>query len=115
MSRSKFAEIFFIIIRSCAIIRGRVTRNGFGSRVDVTMSLHPLVALFMIFWLGAVGLGAFFLRSASSAIPAGMFIFGIALTVGAFFPEAMKAKRLISDAVTNPQLTPDAQFSKYGA
>jgi hypothetical protein len=44
-----------------------------------------------------------------------MFVAGIALTVGAFFPEALKAKRLISDAVTNPQLTPDTQFSKQGA
>jgi hypothetical protein len=39
--------------------------------------------------------------SASSVIPGGMFVFGIALTVGAFIPEAIKAKRLISDAVTN--------------
>jgi hypothetical protein len=72
-----------------------------GARVYVTMFIHPLVALFMIFWLGIVGYGAVSLPAASSVIPGGMFVFGIALTVGAFIPEAIKAKRLISDAVTN--------------
>jgi hypothetical protein len=83
------------------MIWGRVTPNGVGARVYVTMFIHPLVALFMIFWLGMVGYGALSIPSASSLIPGGMFIFGVALTVGAFIPEAIKAKRLISDAVTN--------------
>jgi hypothetical protein len=94
------------------MIRGRVTPNGFGSRVDVTMSLHPLVGLFMIFWLGGVGLSAFAIRSASSVIPVGMFIFGAALTAAGFFPEAMKAKQLISNAANESALTPDVRFSK---
>jgi hypothetical protein len=83
------------------MIRGRVTPDGFGSRVEVIMFIHPLVALFMIFWLGMVAFGAFSIRSASSLIPAGMFVFGMALTFGAFIPEAIKAKRLISEVVTN--------------
>ena len=83
------------------MIWGRVTPNGVGARVYVTMFIPPLVALFMIFWLGIVGYGAVSVPSASSVIPGGMFVFGIALTVGAFIPEAIKAKPLISDAVTN--------------
>ncbi len=83
------------------MIRGHITPNVVGTRVCVTMFLHPLVALFMIFWLGMVGFGAVSTRSASSIIPGGMFIFGVALTVGAFIPEAIKAKNLIFDAVTN--------------
>jgi hypothetical protein len=83
------------------MIRGRVTPNGVGAHVSVTMFIHPLVALFMIFWLGVVGYGAIYVPSASLMIPRGMFIFGIALTLGAFIPEAINAKRLISDAITN--------------
>jgi len=83
------------------MIRGRFTPNGAGTRVYVTMFILPLVALFMIFWLGSVGFSAVSTRSGSSIIPWGMFLFGIALTVGAFVPEAMKAKRLICDAVGN--------------
>jgi hypothetical protein len=83
------------------IIWGRVTQNGVGVRVYVTMFIHPIMALFMIFWLGMAGLAAVSIRSASSMIPGGMFIFGVALALGGFIPEAIKAKRLISDAVTN--------------
>jgi hypothetical protein len=83
------------------IIWGRVIQNGVGTRVSVTMFLHPLVTLFMIFWLGFVGRMAASVPSWSSMIPAVMFIFGIAMTLGGFIPEAIKAKRLISDTVTS--------------
>jgi hypothetical protein len=83
------------------IIWGRVTQNGVGARVYVTMFIHPIVALFMIFWLGMAGFAAVSARSASSMIPSGMFIFGVALAAGGFIPEAIKAKRLISDAVAD--------------
>lgn len=83
------------------IIWGRVLPNGVGTRVFVTMLLHPLVLLFMIFWLGSVGYAVVSVPSGSSMIPILMFIFGIAITLGGFIPEAIKAKRLISDAVTN--------------
>jgi hypothetical protein len=64
------------------------------------MFIHPLVALFMVFWLGTVGYGAF--RGLSdSPFVWGMFVFGVALVVGAFVPEAIKAQRLISEAMTN--------------
>jgi hypothetical protein len=62
------------------------------------MFIHPLVAIFMMLWLGIVGHNAF--RGASdSPIVWGMFVFGIALTVVGFAPEALKARRLLSEAM----------------
>lgn len=84
------------------MIWGHIMPNGVGARVSVTMFIHPLVAVFMIFWLGVVAFGAVSARGTSSLIPLGMLIFGIALTVGSFIPEAIKAKRMISDAITDP-------------
>jgi len=79
------------------LIRGRIVPTGTGTRVSVTMFLHPLVAVFMTCWLGIAGN----IASASPVplVPWGMCIFGVALTIGGFFPEALKAKRLISDVV----------------
>ena len=65
------------------------------------MFLHPLVALFMLIWLGVVGRGALVDRSTPHAFLWSMFIFGIALTAGGFIPEAIKAKRLISETLRN--------------
>jgi len=80
------------------LVWGRFISTPTGTRVNVIMFIHPLVALFMVFWLGIVGHGAF--RGASnSPIVWGMFVFGIALTVGGFVPEAIKAKRIISQAL----------------
>ena len=92
------------------MIWGHIMPNGVGARVSVTMFIHPLVALFMIFWLSMVAFGAVSLLGSSSLIPLGMFVFGIALAVGCFVPEAIKAKRLISDAITNPAAEPSPDF-----
>ncbi|MGB8918322.1 MAG: hypothetical protein WCC89_15810 [Candidatus Sulfotelmatobacter sp.] len=82
------------------LVRGRFISTHTGTRVNVIMFIHPLVALFMVFWLGTVGYGAF--RGLSdSPFVWGMFVFGVALVVGAFVPEAIKAQRLISEAMTN--------------
>jgi hypothetical protein len=63
------------------------------------MFLHPVVALFMAVWLGVVGHGALVDQSTPHAFLWGMFIFGVALTAGGFIPEAIKAKRLISEVL----------------
>ena len=55
----------------------------------------------MLFWLGFVGHGALAGASNSRALLCYMFVFGIALTVGAFFLEAVKAKRLLTAAILN--------------
>ena len=41
------------------LVWGRFMSTPTGTRVNVIMFIHPLVALFMVFWLGTVGYGAF--------------------------------------------------------
>jgi hypothetical protein len=70
------------------------------------MYLHPLVLAFMLFWLGGVGLGAVAaLRQgdggAATLVPIGMFVFGVALTLGGFYPEAIKARRLLEQHIVH--------------
>jgi hypothetical protein len=38
-------------------IRGRVSSAPAGTNIDVIMYLHPLVLLFMLFWLSGMGFG----------------------------------------------------------
>jgi len=71
------------------------------------MYLHPLVLVFMLFWLGGVGLSAVAsLRQgeegASTLVAIGMFVFGVALTLGGFYPEAIKARRLLEQHIGSP-------------
>lgn len=86
-------------------IKGRITPATCGSTVQVSMALHPLVGLFMMCWLGAAGAGALnaFYSNRSDVAPililAGMFVFGTALTIIGFYPEAIKARRLLEQAI----------------
>lgn len=80
------------------LIRGRFGAIGTGTWVSVTMFIHPLVALFVVFWLG-VALSVAVSDQAGSLMGWGFLAFGIALTAAGFFPEAMKARRLISEAL----------------
>ena len=81
-------------------ISGRIAATATGTRVRVTMFLHPFTAIFMTFWLGMVGgVGIIGARSASRIFPSAMFLFGVALVAGGFFPEAIKARRLISETI----------------
>lgn len=41
----------------------------------------------------------------ASPVAWGMFIFGILLTLAGFYPEAMKAQRVISEAVAQPSFS----------
>lgn len=84
------------------IIRGRVIAPGLGSRVAVLMHIHPLAALFMGLWFYLVLRSHAVLKNPSGAdfrVRGLIFIFGVLLVAGGFFPEAWKAKRLISAAV----------------
>jgi hypothetical protein len=81
------------------LVWGHIVPTPTGARVIVTMFMPPFTLVFILFWLGIVGRGALMVKSASPAILWGMFIFGIALCIGGFIPEAVKAKRLLSTIV----------------
>ncbi|MBZ5525264.1 MAG: hypothetical protein LAP21_23805 [Acidobacteriia bacterium] len=85
-------------------IRGRIEPTGGGTRVALVMFVHPLVAAFMLFWLfmvasfAIVGVGQPG-DPYATYIPLGMLLFGIALPAISFYPEAFKAKKLITSAL----------------
>jgi len=84
-------------------VRGQIQSTPEGTRVNVTMFLHPFVALFMTFWLAITGYGAV-QSGPDSSFALKAFAFVLALTVIGFFPEALKAKSLICKAVCDPAL-----------
>ena len=93
------------------LVWGRIVPSPRGSRINVTMFLHPFVALFMIFWFSGLGYGIVQLwvhrKEAvpfAVLIPAAMFLFGVALVLVCFIPEAIKAKRLLESAFTNDRI-----------
>ena len=85
-------------------IRGTISAAAEGSRISITMSLHPLVLGFMIVWLGGVGAGCFamlmhVIQKGGTLLqvvaPAGMLAFGWLLSAGGFTFEARKAAALL--------------------
>jgi hypothetical protein len=88
-------------------IAGRVSSDHNGTKTDVIMYLHPLVLVFMLLWLGGVGLGAVAaLRQGDGGtgtlVPMGMFVIGVVLVLGGFYPEAIKARRLLEQHIGTP-------------
>jgi len=86
-------------------IRGHVSAYRDGTNIDVTMYLHPVVLVFMLFWLGGVGASAVAMlghgKGTQAFIPLGMFVFGVALILGGFYPEAFKARRILEEHIGN--------------
>ncbi|WP_293001529.1 hypothetical protein [Nevskia sp.] len=92
------------------VICGRITPTSFGSRISVTMFLQPIVAAFTGVWLAGVGYTAWRVlidpNSASkgtSWFPISMLLFGIAMILLSFFSEALKARRILEDALSTPR------------
>ena len=88
------------------LVWGRIVPSPRGSRINVTMFLHPLVTVFMIIWFSGLGYGIVKLwvhrKEAvpfAVLVPAAMFLFGVALMLVCFIPEAIKAKRLLESAL----------------
>ena len=68
------------------------------------MYLHPAVAVFMLLWLGAVGLGAAAAlsqvnRGGAALAPIGLLVFVVVLMLTGFYPEAIKARRLLEQHI----------------
>lgn len=83
-------------------ISGKIEPDFFGTRIKVTMRLHEFTLIFMIFWLGGVGLAASLMWvqnldeaefNPSILVPFGMFIFGLVLTISGFKAESIKSKK----------------------
>jgi hypothetical protein len=79
------------------LIWGRIEPNQSGTRINVTMLMHPFVFVFMLFWLGVCGWG--FYKNPGEIILLIMFAFGATLAIGCFYWEAAKAERLLLGAV----------------
>jgi cytochrome oxidase complex assembly protein 1 len=93
-------------------IWGRIVSTPNGSRVNVLMFMHPFVVMFMLFWLASIGSIVWkqfsmhgIASDLASYVPDGMFIFGLALSIGGFIPEAVKAKQLLCAAILDPTIT----------
>jgi hypothetical protein len=86
-------------------VLGVVNATPKGTRLSLTMYLHLLVALFILAWLSWVGMGALMALAHWGTgefriEPVAMLVMGIALSVGGFYPEAYKARRLLERALS---------------
>ena len=102
------------------MIRGKINPTPTGSRVDVFMYMHPFSLVFMLIWFGILVLiesRLVDINIARSFVPIGMAVFGLALSLGGFFFEALKVMPLLSEALFNSEIitapTPDPNHS-YG-
>ena len=89
------------------IIRGSITATSNGSRVSVLMFMHPVVLLFMLGWFGLLISTEWRLLDsniARSFVPVAMIVFGLVLSLGGFFYEALKVMPLLSEAAFNPAI-----------
>jgi hypothetical protein len=84
------------------VITGRVTSVPGGVRIHVTMFLQPAVAVFMFIWFLGFGLVARFSAQSGSLSPVAMLLFGGFLVGGGFFPEALKARRILEEVLKRP-------------
>jgi hypothetical protein len=74
----------------------------------VTLLLRFDATVLITIWLVVTGAGSLAVysgRQAFSLIPAGMFLLRIALMCAGFFPEAFKARRVLTDGFSDPGIT----------
>mgnify|MGYP003579774385 CR=1 FL=1 len=82
-------------------IHGRIDAADSGSRMSVIMYLHPIAILIVcsVFSVAARSAWNAFNTSQSLSGPIFMFIIGVVVTCLCFFPEAVKARRLLETAI----------------
>ena len=86
------------------LIRGTIVATPNGSRVNVFMFMHPAALILMLGWFGMLVSGEWRLLDANVArsyVPLAMMVFGLVLSLGGFFYEALKVMPLLSEAVFN--------------
>ena len=102
------------------LIQGKIIPTPTGSRLDVFMYMQPFSLIFMLIWFGFlvnIESGVVNANIARSFIPLGMIVFGLVMSLGGFFFEAMKVMPLLSEAVFNsaitsvPALETESQFA----
>lgn len=82
-------------------VSGKIAPISKGSKVVVTMFLHPIASLFMGACLLAAGIVAWKAFTGNQASDASLYgpiagiVLGLALVASGFVPEAIKAKRLL--------------------
>jgi hypothetical protein len=85
------------------MLKGRIEPLPVGSRVVVIMHLHPVVLVFMLGWFALLGSSAMTVLSSHGPIvaiaPAGLFIFGAAVMGAGFYPEALRARRILEQSL----------------
>jgi hypothetical protein len=74
------------------------------------MLIRPVDAVFMTLWLGLLGTVAFV--AASIPLASAIFLFGVAFVFGGFFSEAFRAKRILTDAFSDSEITPQTSTSR---
>jgi len=69
------------------------------------MNLHPLIMIFILVWLGGAGSVAVAVldhgKPSEALIPAGMCVFLVLITLAGFYPEAIKARRILEEKLRN--------------
>jgi hypothetical protein len=79
------------------IIRGRISASKRGTRVDVLMYMSPIVAAFLAFFLLTASQGAFtYSLTHHTFAPFMLLMFIILLSLGGFFSEALKARKMLA-------------------
>lgn len=83
------------------MLKGIVRPSPRGSRVIVVMHLHAVVLVFMLAWFGALGVSAVSVFASQGPVvalaPGGLLIFGVVVTALGFYPEALKARRILEE------------------
>jgi len=89
------------------VITGKFIAGQSGSTISIKMRLHAFTSAFLCVWFGGdiLGIAIVLIGLASGRvmptihliIPFGMFVFGFVMVVSCFWPEAKKAKGILTE------------------